>query len=108
MRTSHKLYTVLLAAVLGTAVGCAPVETRQQPGEFLSDAWIATKVKAALAADEDIRAIDVNVEVHDGVVQLSGFVDAQGQIPEAERITREIEGVESIINDLQLKPRATG
>ncbi|MCA1797895.1 MAG: BON domain-containing protein [Xanthomonadaceae bacterium] len=108
MRTSHKLYTLALAAVLGTAVACAPVETRQQPGEFLSDAWISTKVKTAMASSEHLRVIDVNVEVHDGVVQLSGFVDDESQIPEAEQVAREVEGVESVINDLQLKPRATG
>lgn len=108
MKTSQKFYSLALAALLGTAVACAPVETRQAPGEFLSDAWISTKVNTAIASSSDLRVIDVNVEVHDGVVQLSGFVDDPSQIPKAEQVAREVEGVESVINDLQLKPRATG
>jgi len=39
----------------------------------------------------------------DGVVQLSGFVNNQGQIDRALEVARSIEGVSSVSNELTLK-----
>lgn len=106
MSIRNSLSVAAIAAVLVTAVGCAPAETRRNAPEYLSDAWITTKVNAAVAAESDLRVLDVNVETFDGVVQLSGFVDNEAQIAEAERVAREVEGVEEVRNDLQIRPRA--
>lgn len=103
MKSKNLFSSAALAVLLATAVGCAPVETRQHPEEYLSDAWITTKVNAAVAADSELRVFDVNVETFDGVVQLSGFVDTPDQITRAEQVAREIEGVDRVHNDLKVK-----
>lgn len=97
---------ILMSMVLALAVGCAPPELRRNAPEYLSDAWISTKVNAAIAEDSELRVLDVGVETFDGVVQLSGFVDNDFQVQRAEQVAREVEGVEEVRNDLQIRPRA--
>ncbi len=44
-------------------------------GDVIDDSVVTAKVKAALIADPNVKAHEVNVETREGVVQLSGFVD---------------------------------
>lgn len=76
---------------------------RLKAGKFVDDAWISAKVKALLLKDEAVKGLDVNVETHKGTVQLSGWVNSAAQIAQAERITRSVEGVNGVKNDLQIK-----
>ncbi len=76
---------------------------RIKAGKYVDDAWITAKVKALLLKDERVKGLDVNVETHQGTVQLSGWVSSPPQIAHAEQLARSIEGVKGIRNDLQLK-----
>ncbi len=57
----------------------------------------------ALVNDPAVKAREVNVETFKGVVQLSGFVSSQAAMDQAVRITRGIEGVSSVRNDMRIK-----
>jgi osmotically-inducible protein OsmY len=94
---------VLFAAAFVTMLGCAGSATKESTGEYVSDSWITTKVKAALVNDPSVKAREVNVETFKGVVQLSGFVSSQAAMDQAVRITRGIEGVTSVRNDMRIK-----
>lgn len=72
-------------------------------GEKIDDGIITTKVKAALLAEEGVNSTDITVETNEGVVQLSGFVDDQGQIDKAAEVTRKVEGVKDVKNELAVK-----
>jgi hyperosmotically inducible protein len=76
---------------------------RIQAGKVASDAWITAKVKALLFKEDGVQGLDVNVETHNGMVQLAGWVDDAGQIARAEKITLAVEGVRGVRNDLRLK-----
>lgn len=100
--------TLLIAGIIGTTTvmaGCASTRTQQSAGEYASDAAITTKVKAALLEAKDVRAVDVNVETFRKTVQLSGFVDSPAQAARAVSITRGVDGVESVKNDLRVKTK---
>ena len=56
-----------------------------------------------LLKDEGLKGLDVNVETHKGTVQLAGWVSQPGQIIQAEKVARSIEGVKEVRNDLQIK-----
>jgi hyperosmotically inducible protein len=73
-------------------------------GEYVDDATITTKVKAALAKDPDVKAYQVNVETYKGVVQLSGFVDSEANIRRASQVAQGVSGVRSVKNDVRVKP----
>jgi hyperosmotically inducible protein len=98
-----RITTILLAAVMLAVVGCAGTSTKESTGEYVTDSWITTKVKAALVDDPNVKATEVNVETFKGVVQLSGFVSSQTAMNEAVRVARGIKGVTSVKNDMRVK-----
>lgn len=71
----------------------------------MDDAAIATKVKAALAADSSVSATDVVVEVRNGTVQLGGFVPDAAMRKRAAEIAGGVDGVQHVDNKLDAKPR---
>jgi osmotically-inducible protein OsmY len=72
-------------------------------GEAVDDATLTTKVKAALAADPQTKAHQINVAAASGVVQLSGFVNSASAKSAATEAARSVEGVKSVRNELDVK-----
>jgi len=103
MNQFKRLSALLLAMVFASLLGCSSTPTQESTGEYLSDTWITTKVKAALVENPRVKATEVNVETFKGTVQLSGFVGSSAALYEAIRITRGIEGVKSVKNDMRVK-----
>jgi hyperosmotically inducible periplasmic protein len=71
--------------------------------DVVDDSAITAKVKAALAGDPRTKAHQVNVEVREGVVQLSGFVDNSEAKSTAEELARAVDNVKSVDNELSVK-----
>ena len=103
MKQFKRLSALFLAIVFASLLGCAGSPTQESTGEYFSDSWITTKVKAALVDDPMVKATEVNVETFKGVVQLSGFVGSSAAMNEAVRIARGIKGVTSVKNDMRVK-----
>src|SRR5450830_817223 len=61
-------------------------------GNKVDDVIVTAKVKSALLADQSIKSLDIAVVTRKGEVQLSGFVNNQGQIDRAVEVTRAVEG----------------
>jgi osmotically-inducible protein OsmY len=95
--------TFLVALLLAVMVGCASTTKQSSTGEYIDDTVITTKVKAAILEDKTLKVTEINVETFKGVVQLSGFVSSQGDINKAANITRSIEGVKSVKNDMRVR-----
>lgn len=74
-----------------------------EAGEFLSDAAITGRVKAALVEASQIDAMKINVETIDGNVVLSGVVATDEIADLAEQIAEGIEGVKSVENDIEVQ-----
>ena len=103
MNQLKRFSAILLAAAFVSAVGCAGSATQESTGEYVTDTWITTKVKASLAEDRTVKAHEVNVETFKGVVQLSGFVGSSAEMYQAVRIATGIKGVTSVRNDIRIK-----
>jgi len=71
--------------------------------QVVDDGAITTKVKAALAGDPRTKAHQINIETHEGVVQLSGFVDNAEAKTTAEQLARAVDSVRSVDNELDVK-----
>jgi hyperosmotically inducible protein len=100
---SRTLSAAFLAIALVSVVGCASTSQSQGTGEYIDDALITTKVKAALFDEPVIKAHEINVETFRGVVQLSGFVSSQSEVDRAVAVARGVSGVTSVKNDMRLK-----
>ena len=95
-------YLVVLGA-LAAFLACASSRTHESTGEYVDDSVITTKVKSLLAHDDFLKSFQIGVETYKGVVQLSGFVDSQQAKDRAEQITKSVQGVRSVQDNLIIK-----
>ena len=70
MNQFKRFSAFFLAVMLVSVLGCASTATQEGTGEYVTDTWITGKVKAALVADDQVKATEVNVETFKGVVQV--------------------------------------
>jgi osmotically-inducible protein OsmY len=104
MNMSKRLTTLLLVAATVTAMGgCAATRTQESTGQYMDDTAITAKVKTAIFQDPNLKSAEINVETFKGVVQLSGFVNSEADINRAVTVTRNIDGVKSVKNDMRMK-----
>lgn len=71
-------------------------------GTGLNDAWLWTKARFDLAAEDDLRDSTINVDVDNGVVTLTGTVASAAQKTRAEQSVKALEGVKSVKNQLKI------
>ena len=97
-------------AVTRSVAGVTEVEngvtlkgTPSTVGTKVDDAVITSSVKTALLAEPGIKSFDISVLTYKGEVQLTGFVNNQGQIDRATTIARAAEGTSSVKNELMIK-----
>jgi len=76
---------------------------KASPGEYVDDAVITIKVKAAVLEEPSLKSTEINVETFKGIVQLSGFVNSRADINKAAEIAKGVNGVQSVKNDMVLK-----
>lgn len=99
-----KIVSALIAALMLTSVaGCVTSTKHETPGQYIDDTVITTNVKAAILNEPTLKVAEINVETFQGAVQLSGFVTSKNDIDTAVRVTRTVNGVKSIKNDMRLK-----
>lgn len=78
---------------------------KESPGEYVDDAVITGKVKAAVFEDASLKSAEINVETYKGVVQLTGFVESRASIKKVAKLARAVKGVKSVKNDMIVKGR---
>jgi hyperosmotically inducible protein len=74
-------------------VASAKIEKAERVG---SDAWITTKVKSSLIADDVGRGLKLNVTTMNGVVNLNGSVPNQDARDHVKDMAGKIDGVKSV------------
>ena len=103
MNIARSFSAIVSSLLVAALVACAPTDKRAGTGEYIDDTVITGKVKAALIADPDLKATEINVETFRGTVQLSGFVSSPDHIPKAVDLARRIDGVQAVKNDIAIK-----
>lgn len=97
----------LAACVALMGVGCINTSDRTA-GRQLDDRIVNSRVKDALGDSATYKFEEVRVMTYGGVVQLSGFVSTGEQKSKAAELARTVDGVHEVINNISLKPTATG
>lgn len=103
MSIAQRFIAILAASMAFMVAGCSPTGTHRGTGEYVDDAVITSKVKAAFAADPTVKATDVQVETFRGTVQLSGFVESRESAQKAVELARQVKGVKEVRNNTVLK-----
>jgi len=99
------LWITFFAALVATTnlAACASSSTTESTGEYVDDATITSKVKAALLDDSGLKSFKIGVETYKDVVQLSGFVNSDHVKARAGEVAAGVHGVRSVRNNLVVK-----
>ncbi|MGI8956667.1 MAG: BON domain-containing protein [Chthoniobacterales bacterium] len=92
---------VLLFSPVLTSCKREPVE--RTVSEQQEDQKLADKVKASFASSASFKFPDVQVASFKGTVQLSGFVVSDDQKEAAQKIAKDVAGVQDVENKISVK-----
>lgn len=105
MKLPQRFAGFFLALMMLALAGCASGPQKEGTGNYIDDSVITAKVKAAIIKDDTLKATEINVETFKGIVQLSGFVKSKTDINHAVEVARQVEGVKSVKNNMNVKPQ---
>jgi osmotically-inducible protein OsmY len=103
MNFSKRLTGFLLSLFVASFLGCATASKQETTGEYIDDATVTARVKTAIYQEPTLKVAQINVETLRGEVQLSGFVNTTDAKSRAGEVAREVKGVKSVNNDLQVR-----
>ena len=78
------------------------LQSERAAAEFAGDTMITAKVKAAIFEAPGLKSVQIGVDTHSGAVQLSGFVTSVAEKTAAGNLARQVKGVQTVKNDIQL------
>jgi osmotically-inducible protein OsmY len=103
MNLFKRAIPLLSAFAIAGLLGCASTATSEGTGEYVDDAVITSKVKAAILQEPTLKSAEINVETFKGIVQLSGFVSTESSARTAVKTAQNVKGVSSVKNDMRVK-----
>jgi hyperosmotically inducible periplasmic protein len=106
MRSAMK-FVALAAAALLVATGCNVMRGQQSASDYVDDATLTARVKAALMDDEQVKGTSFNVDVYQGKVTLSGVTDNREQAQRAQQVARQVPGVKGVENSIRVSQAGT-
>ena len=105
------LFAAALAASIAFGLGACAANrsastggSSESTGQYIDDAAVTTKVKAAVATNVGAKAAtEIKVSTQGGVVQLSGFASSEDEASRAVAAAQKVNGVRSVKNDIQVR-----
>jgi hyperosmotically inducible protein len=91
------------AREVGAKVGERTVAAADQAKRALADGTITAKIKAKMALDDTVKALDIDVDTVGTTVTVSGTVGSEAQRQRALALTRETEGVRQVVDNLRVR-----
>ena len=93
--------------VSGAGTGMVVAEGDRTFGTVVDDATIKVNIAAKFINSDDNLFVDISTSVLEGRVLLTGLVDSQEIRIDAVRKVWEVEGVNEVVNEIQIGNRAT-
>ena len=100
---THYAAAAIVTLLIGAATPAFSDDT--SVGQKVDDATLLTKIKTDLLATKNVDGLDVNVDVKDGRVTLSGSASSEAERTKAESIAKGTKGVMGVENKIVLKNR---
>ena len=88
-----------VGAEIGERAGQA-AETAQRA---LSDGSLTAKIKAKMALDDTVKALNLDVDTRGSIVTVKGVVRSEAERQRALSLARETAGVTQVVDQLQVK-----
>ena len=85
------------------ALGEKAVVATEALRESVHEAGLTSKIKAKMALDDSVRALDINVTTIGSTVTLTGQVGSAAARNRAVALARETDGVTRVVDNLQIR-----
>jgi hyperosmotically inducible periplasmic protein len=100
-RTPHILMALGVSTFL--TIGCQT--NPQTTGHYIDDTAITTSVKTQLATDGPLKTMtQISVKTVENTVYLTGVAATLQAKSRAEEITRQVDGVQTVVNNITVQP----
>jgi osmotically-inducible protein OsmY len=76
-------------------------------GRDINDRWITEQVRARIIADSDIKGVNYNIQVFNGVVYLMGFARSEDELRQAAEHASRVKGVQKVDSYEKMRERGT-
>lgn len=97
-----KLTKIASVIALTTVLAAPGVFAQSWKGEA-KDAWLDGKVETAITLNQALNSFEINTDVSKGKVTLTGTVKTDAEKDLAGEITKNVDGVQSVDNELDVK-----
>jgi len=87
----------------GQEISQKTAEAAKTAQEALSDGALTAKIKAKMALDDSVKALDINIDTVDGVVTVTGKVRTRAERDRALALARETNGVKQVVDRIRLE-----
>jgi hyperosmotically inducible protein len=91
------------AREIGVQVKERTSEAAQQTRRALNDGGLTAKIKAKMALDDAVKALNLDVDTSGAVVTVSGRVRTDAERERALRLARETDGVTNVVDRIQVQ-----
>lgn len=89
----------------GAAIGEKVATGALHAEQALNEGSLTAKIKAKMALDDTVRALAIDVDTNGTVVTLTGTVHSEAERTKAVQLARETEGITSVVDRLEMRPR---
>jgi osmotically-inducible protein OsmY len=91
------------AREVGQDLSQKTADAAKRAEEALSDGALTAKIKAKMALDDTVKALDVDVDTSGSTVTVSGAVDTSAQRDRVVQLARETAGVTQVVDRLTVR-----
>ena len=91
------------AREVGAQVGERTAVAADQARRALTDGSLTAKIKAKMALDDSVKALDIDVDTSGTTVTLNGVVESEAQRQRAVQLARETVGVTQVVDRLRIR-----
>ena len=91
------------AREVGAQVAEKTAVAANQAKRALNEGALTAKIKAKMALDDTVKALDIDVDTVGSTVTVSGVVRSEAQRQRAIALARETEGVKQVVDQLRVQ-----
>ena len=91
------------AREVGAEVGERTAAAADQARRAITEGSLTGKIKAKMALDDSVQALDIDIDTNGSVVTLSGVVGTEAQRQRALALARETAGVTQVVDHLRVR-----
>jgi osmotically-inducible protein OsmY len=74
-------------------------------GRDVNDRWITEQVRGRIVSDSDVKGVNYNIQVYNGVVYLLGIAKSEDELRRAAEHASKVKGVRKVVSYVKMRDR---